>query len=135
MKQDQVKQVAAGDVVLKVDRIDANRRVCPAGTQIAPNVEGWPSHRVQHEVFHGYAEKGIGRKPSHPATPEPKIDRTDVEKLVKKVESLQEDKRALNEEVAGLKKELEMVLAQVSDLNKQLADAKAEKAENKKPKG
>jgi len=135
MKQEQVKQIATGDVVLKVDRIDANRRVCPAGTQIAPNVEGWPSHRVEHEVFHGYAVKGIGTKPSQPAKPEPKIERKDVEKMVAKIESLQKDNGALNQEVALLKKDLEMVLAQVDDLNKQLADAKAEKSEKKNQKG
>lgn len=135
MKQDQVKQIAAGDVVLKVDRIDANRRVCPAGTQIAPSVDGWPSHRVAHEVFHGYAVKGIGSKPSQSAKPEPKIERKDVEKLVAKIEALQEENRSLKQQVEGFAKVQEELMADVVDLNKQLADAKAEKSENKKPKG
>jgi len=42
-------------VILMVDRIDSNRQLCKAGTRIAPDVEGWPAHRVELAVQHGYA--------------------------------------------------------------------------------
>mgnify|MGYP003385924518 CR=1 FL=1 len=47
----------AGAVVLLVDRLDAHRQRCLAGTVISPNVEGWPAHRVQLHVQHGYAQQ------------------------------------------------------------------------------
>lgn len=47
----------AGVVVLLVDRLNAQRRWCPAGTVIGPNIEGWPAHRVQLHVQHGYARQ------------------------------------------------------------------------------
>lgn len=142
MKQDKVKQIAYGDVVLRVDRIDANGRVCPVGTQIAPSVDGWPAHRVAHELLHGYAVNGTGNKPSYPDAMEPKIDRKDVEKLVKKIESLQEDKRALTVELSDqqtqiveLTKANEVLIAQIDELHKELFEVKAEKQESKKAKG
>lgn len=43
-------------VVLTVDRLDANRRLCSAGTRISPSVDGWPAHRVALALQHGYAK-------------------------------------------------------------------------------
>lgn len=48
--------IAPGSVVLKVPRVDALHCEWPAGSVIAPNVEGWPAHRVQHVLNNGYAE-------------------------------------------------------------------------------
>jgi hypothetical protein len=52
-----VAPLPAGTVVLRVERLDANRQVCAAGTVIAPNVEGWPVHRVASALQHGYARQ------------------------------------------------------------------------------
>ena len=59
-------------IVLTADRIDSNRQLCRAGTRIAPDVEGWPAHRVDLAVRHGYASV-LDEQRSEPATvaPEP----------------------------------------------------------------
>jgi len=44
-------------VVLLVDRLNAHRQWCQAGTVIAPDVDGWPAHRVALHVRHGYARE------------------------------------------------------------------------------
>lgn len=58
MKLDQLKKAAAGPVVLKVDRLNAERVLCPAGTQISPKVEGWSVNRVMQALQNGYAKVG-----------------------------------------------------------------------------
>jgi len=37
-------------VTLLVDSINARGLKCPAGTVIAPDVDGWPVHRVQRHL-------------------------------------------------------------------------------------
>lgn len=50
-------EIPAGAVVLLVGRLDAHRKWCGAGTVIGPNIEGWPEHRVQLQLQHGYARQ------------------------------------------------------------------------------
>lgn len=64
MKLDQLKKAAAGPVVLKVDRLNAERVLCPAGTQISPKVEGWPVNRVMQALQNGYAKVGSASAPA-----------------------------------------------------------------------
>lgn len=52
----EMQQTVAGPVVLKVDRLDANRQLCQAGMQIAPSVHGWPVHRVCAALLQGHAQ-------------------------------------------------------------------------------
>lgn len=56
MKWSEIEVVARGPVVLIADRLNAVGRLCKAGTQIGPNIEGWPAHRVCVAVLHGTAE-------------------------------------------------------------------------------
>ncbi|MCS6297160.1 MAG: hypothetical protein H8K09_13070 [Nitrospira sp.] len=45
-----------GEIRLLVPRLNAHRVMCPAGTVIAPNVDGWPDARVGLHLRHGHAE-------------------------------------------------------------------------------
>lgn len=47
-----------GDAVIRllVPRLNAHRVLCPAGMVIAPDVDGWPEHRVGIHLRHGYAD-------------------------------------------------------------------------------
>lgn len=45
-----------GEIRLVVPRLNAHRVMCPAGTVIAPNVDGWPDARVGLHLRHGHAE-------------------------------------------------------------------------------
>lgn len=44
-------------VVLTVDAVAAGGRPCKAGSVIAPNVEGWPDHRVAAHLRDGRAKR------------------------------------------------------------------------------
>lgn len=55
MKSEALHKAAAGPVILTENRLDANRKLCLAGMQIAPAVEGWPLHRVAQVIRQGYA--------------------------------------------------------------------------------
>lgn len=56
MKWSEIEVLARRPVVLVADRLDAMGRLCKAGTQISPNVDGWPSHRVCFALQHGTAK-------------------------------------------------------------------------------
>lgn len=44
------------EIRLLVPRLNAHRVLCPAGTVIAPDVDGWPEARVALHVRHGHAD-------------------------------------------------------------------------------
>ncbi len=44
-------------IVLTVNSIDASRKAVEAGTVIAPDVEGWPAHRVARHLRDGMAKE------------------------------------------------------------------------------
>lgn len=46
-------------VVLVVEAVSAVGKKCPAGTVIAPDVEGWPPHRVQAHLRNGQAVERV----------------------------------------------------------------------------
>lgn len=46
-------------VTLTADRLNAKGASCVAGTVISPNVEGWPEHRVNWHLQHGYAQQVV----------------------------------------------------------------------------
>jgi hypothetical protein len=56
MRRDELRALAAAAVVLTQDAIDAQGRRCAAGSQIAPQVDGWPVHRVMAHLQQGMAE-------------------------------------------------------------------------------
>lgn len=54
--EEQPDVVESGAVIrLLVPRLNAHRVLCPAGTLIAPDVEGWPNHRVVMHLRHAHA--------------------------------------------------------------------------------
>lgn len=44
------------EIRLVVPRLNAHKVLCPAGTVIAPDVDGWPDARVALHLRHGHAE-------------------------------------------------------------------------------
>jgi hypothetical protein len=62
IKIDELKKQATGPVVLTEDSIDAKKQPCHAGTQIAPQVDGWPEHRVLNHLLQKKAKVGSGIK-------------------------------------------------------------------------
>lgn len=44
------------EIRLVVPRLNAYKMMCPAGTVIAPDVDGWPDARVGLHLRHGHAE-------------------------------------------------------------------------------
>lgn len=47
---------AVQPVVLLEASVSAHGVLCPAGTVIAPNIDGWPAHRVAAHVRNGRAK-------------------------------------------------------------------------------
>lgn len=64
---DELKKLAAGPVVLTQDGVNAHRKVCHAGTVIAPHIEGWPEHRVVHHLLQKMAEPTMETQSATPA--------------------------------------------------------------------
>lgn len=51
-----VPVVPTQQVVLLMDGVNAHRVRCPSGTVIAPNIDGWPAHRVAAHLRDGRAK-------------------------------------------------------------------------------
>lgn len=79
-RREQKKSAAAGGasvedgglwvVKLTEARLNSKGQTCAAGTVISPNVEGWPEHRVNFHLQHGYAAPAKIDAPSDgPAEP------------------------------------------------------------------
>ena len=55
MKESKKDVLPDGPVYLTEDSPDAKSHLCRAGMRIAPNVDGWPAHRVLNTLRKGMA--------------------------------------------------------------------------------